>query len=604
MTPSSTASEDRIVRVRAIRACISCRSRKIRCDQVRPSCGSCTRGNIHCEFPSQARRPPRPRQPDAVLVQRLARLESVIEQLSSGRGQSEETEDTLSPGRKSSGSGTESVVGNGDVRSPSALDDLEAGVGRLLVSDGKSRYIGPNFWASLSEEAADLNSLLHETQEDEPEPPSPSFGGPPSFFARTYATDLSIFHLPVALSQHLYDTYVQAVDPLVRVIHKPTCARQLAAFHALGCQSASKDFEALLFAIYFAAITSMLPARVVELFGCDKKAMLARYHVAVEQALSNARFLQSEELMPLQALVLFNACLRGGEDTRTAWTLVGLAVRIAQSLGLHRDGSHFPITAFETEIRRRLWYEICILDFRTAEDHGCNPSIPSISYDTKLPLNINDDDLTETGVPVSRKGHTEMTFCLLRFEVLGCYGFLFRGDGGVSLAEREKRIEETRLMMFEKYLREVDHTDPLQKVTYTVWKLMMGKALLSLYHPLRHFKDGEFLSKDLKERLFIAALETLEYGAAFAVNSRSHGYAQWNWFFQKHGHPHSLALVLLELNERPIHDSNGLYERAWRAVDGYFNRDLWSMGKPVLSEKICLWKPLGRLRDKALKRRA
>lgn len=93
-----------------------------------------------------------------MLVQRLARLESVIEQLSSGRGQSEETDDTLSPGRKSSGSGTESVAGNGngngnvDVMSPSALDDLETGVGRLLVSDGKSRYIGPNFWASLSEE--------------------------------------------------------------------------------------------------------------------------------------------------------------------------------------------------------------------------------------------------------------------------------------------------------------------------------------------------------------------------------------------------------------------------------------------------------------------
>lgn len=112
----------------------------------------------------------------------------------------------------------------------------------------------------------------------------------------------------MALSQHLYDTYVQAVDPLVRVIHKPTCALQLATFHALGCGSASKDFEALLFAIYFAAITSMLPVRVVELFGCDKKAMLARYHVAVEQALSNARFLQSEELMPLQALVLFCVC--------------------------------------------------------------------------------------------------------------------------------------------------------------------------------------------------------------------------------------------------------------------------------------------------------
>lgn len=539
-----------------------------------------------------------------MLVQRLARLESVIEQLSSGRSHSEEREETVSPGGKSCRSDS---VGNGGsgVKTPTALDDIEAGMGRLLVSDGKSRYIGPNFWASLSEEAADLNSLLHETQEDEPEPPSPSFGGPPSFFSRIYSTDLSMFHLPVEVSQHLYDTYVQAVDPLVRILHKPTLARQLARFHAVGSESSgSGGFEALLFAVYFAAITSMLPARVVEVFGCDKKAMLTRYQVAVEQALSNAKFLQSEELMPLQAFVLFNACLRGGEDTRTSWTLVGLAVRIAQSLGLHRDGSHFPITAFETEIRRRLWYEICILDFRTAEDHGCDPGVLSISYDTKMPLNINDDDLTMDGVPVSRKGHTEMTFCLLRFEVLGCYGFLFRSPGDVSLAEREKKIEDTRLMMFDKYLREVDHTDPLQKVTYTVWKLMMGKALLSLYHPLRHFKDGEFLSTDLKERLFIAALETLEYGAAFAVNSRSHGYAQWNWFFQKHGHPHSLALVLLELNERPVFDANGLYDRAWRAVDGYFNIDLWSMGKPVLSEKVCLWKPLGRLRDKALKRKA
>lgn len=150
-------SDDRIVRVRAIRACISCRIRKIRCDQIRPACGSCMRGIISCEYPSQARRPPRPRQPDAALVQRLARLESVIQELSAGRSNPRQTRrrneitPSLSPG---------SDIGKShSPKSPSALEDIEAGLGRLLLSgDGKSRYVGPNFWAIISEEVRSILS--------------------------------------------------------------------------------------------------------------------------------------------------------------------------------------------------------------------------------------------------------------------------------------------------------------------------------------------------------------------------------------------------------------------------------------------------------------
>lgn len=160
-SPGSGVSEDRIVRARAIRACISCRNRKIRCDQIRPSCGSCTRGNIPCEYPSQARRAPRPRQPDAVLVQRLARLESVIEQLSAGKVDTQQrhgSEESSTPPRTVSGS-EEGMSPR--LKSPSALEDIEAGLGKLLVSNGKSRYIRPNFWASLSEEVRQSQSLNH-----------------------------------------------------------------------------------------------------------------------------------------------------------------------------------------------------------------------------------------------------------------------------------------------------------------------------------------------------------------------------------------------------------------------------------------------------------
>lgn len=42
-------------------------------------------------------------------------------------------------------------------RSPSALENIEAGLGRLLLSgDGKSRYVGPNFWATISEEVCSI----------------------------------------------------------------------------------------------------------------------------------------------------------------------------------------------------------------------------------------------------------------------------------------------------------------------------------------------------------------------------------------------------------------------------------------------------------------
>lgn len=163
------ASDDRIVRVRAIRACISCRIRKIRCDQIRPACGSCTRGIIPCEYPSQARRPPRPRQPDAALVQRLARLENVIEELSAGRSnvarpsqtrRRSEITPSLSP--------VSDIGGSHSPKSPSALEDIEAGLGRLLLSgDGKSRYVGPNFWAIISEEVRSILvvfSIYHLTQ--------------------------------------------------------------------------------------------------------------------------------------------------------------------------------------------------------------------------------------------------------------------------------------------------------------------------------------------------------------------------------------------------------------------------------------------------------
>lgn len=203
--------------------------------------------------------------------------------------------------------------------------------------------------------------------------------------------------------------------------------------------------------------------------------------------------------------------------------LVAMVVRIAQSLGLHRDGSLFGMNAFETEMRRRIWYEICFLDVRTSEDHGCDPSIPTVSYDTHMPLNINDEDLSEdpnAASPVERSEFTEMTFALVRFEVLDCLGFLNKNEPGVSkyahsikatIQEKEERVAATKRRIEEKYLAWLGGGKPLQKVVYAMSKMVMRKALISLYHPLRHFKDGEFLSHEMKEK-YVSTHPTADLG--------------------------------------------------------------------------------------------
>lgn len=127
-----------------------------------------------------------------------------------------------------------------------------------------------------------------------------------------------MFHVSVEVSQQLYRRFGTAVDPLIRILHKPTFEKELTLFHRNGARSThglNKGFEALIFAIYFGAITSMRADEVVSMFGVDRAVMRKRYMVAVEQALANARFLQSEELMPLQACVLFNV----RQSSHEAW---------------------------------------------------------------------------------------------------------------------------------------------------------------------------------------------------------------------------------------------------------------------------------------------
>lgn len=77
-----------------------------------------------------------------------------------------------------------------------------------------------------------------------------------------------------------------------------------------------------------------------------------------------------------------------------------------------RDGLILGLSRFETEMRRRIWWQLIVLDVFFCESRGTSPIIREDTFDTKSPLNITDDQLSDISGVVGEEvvGGTEMTF--------------------------------------------------------------------------------------------------------------------------------------------------------------------------------------------------
>ena len=627
---------------------MTCRKRKVKCDKTHP-CSNCNRAHIECVFPSPGRAPRKARKlaegRDKELLERLRRLEGVV------KGMGVEVSATEKEGSKDtdsqSGAEPRARVGSGEAMDghmdPNAVvvnedeeqksraqryyhmppsdrgkwvEEQQQGrfenrFGRLVVNEGKSRYINNSFWANLSNEVEDLKGILNQSSDDDDDASPP--GSVPQVpgnhqgwvfgFSSQNVDLLSLHPLPGQIQEY-WETYKDRVDPLVKVLHIPTIeATVLSAASHLS--NLSKGFETLLFAIYYGATTSLSASDCALKFGEEKSVLLARYRFAIEQALARASFLTTEEIIVLQAFVIFLICLRRNSDARVIWTLTGLVVRIAQTIGVHRDGSHFGLAPFEVELRRRLWWQVCILDTRASEDHGCDPTIIEQTFDTKMPLNINDVDISPEmkEFPPERQGCTDISFCLIRFEVANTFRRINYIPPGppracnefftnVTLQDKEKWITECHQRLEERYLKHCDMSVPLFWVTATVARLMMSKMWLMVYHPFQRQDGGAALTAETKEKLFITSLENIEYSILLETEART---MKWGWLFKTYMQWHALAFILSEL----CHRTNGdLAERAWTAVEK--TRDgRWGIHMTGDSRAGHLWRPLKKLYRKA-----
>ena len=107
----------------------------------------------------------------------------------------------------------------------------------------------------------------------------------------------------------IYLVYTARVEPVTKVLHAPALRKFIMQeTEGLACSPGSRGWEALRFAIYLLAVTSMDAAECLARLGEEKSVLVSRYQSCTEAALTRADIYKAEELSIVQAMSLYLVC--------------------------------------------------------------------------------------------------------------------------------------------------------------------------------------------------------------------------------------------------------------------------------------------------------
>ena len=118
--------------------------------------------------------------------------------------------------------------------------------------------------------------------------------------------DLRLLHPSPAQISHLCTLYIENVDPMFKVLHVPTLRNMVTdAISNVDVIPSGTYVECLLFAMYYAAVTTLTVEECLKYFQDGKESLLAKYRAGTERALSNADMLLECDMETLQALSIY-----------------------------------------------------------------------------------------------------------------------------------------------------------------------------------------------------------------------------------------------------------------------------------------------------------
>ncbi|KAK4504332.1 hypothetical protein PRZ48_005248 [Zasmidium cellare] len=560
-------------------ACVRCQQRKVKCDRSYP-CSNCVRtgAQAQCTPASLTPRQRKRRFPERYLIERVKQYETLLRQHNI----------PFEPLHPSTTDETASEVGQTSIPAEEPTPAPEpVAAAQKTEADGAKPGDGIDIWNAMNHASSDGE---FEEEEDDIDITHIDYAakGKMRYSTVKKALDqlfnnndlllfgssksdvpLSTLHPPQVHIFRLWQIYLDNVNPILKVTHTPTLQSRLLEA-AADVTSITQPLEALMFSIYCVAIISLQDEECQSLFAASKDELLSRYQVACQQALQNCRILRSTELDSLVALFLYLVSVRSNTDPRSLGALLGVAIRLAQRMGIHTESSNTKCSRFEAELRRRLWWALVLFDNRICEMSDMKATMLTPTWNCKTPLNVNDFDIRPemTTLPSAHRIPTEALYAVVCSELgnharhsasyLDCNGPTPETYKGRPL-QTPRTLDEIQQALENKYFTLCNPENPIHYLT--IWT---ARGFLAKYRLYEHYslasRSKTQQTNAQRDAAITHAIDILDCDSKLASSTLTKGFfwqLYFNFPFPSYMH------IVSDLQKRPLAMPA---KEAWRAM--------------------------------------
>ncbi|KAJ0414982.1 fungal-specific transcription factor domain-containing protein [Aspergillus carlsbadensis] len=397
-------------------ACSPCRNHKIRCDGIRPHCGTCRRRREKCVYAEDSN-------------------EGVSSHPSS---QIDNKMDAMHPLPASE---LDEPTQLGDQASPEVT---AMGLATRPLSDVEDTDESVKGFFGDSSAVAFIKRLQETLKSGTPAPglPHPPFNSTAfgSYRGANTAGVAQCFKIPRdqlpprALADHLVDCYFSRIHSLYPFIHKEAF---LSCYTLVWTSNGSQvdvstnpylnaglglgDLGVSTTTFYYGLnIVFAMGCQFSDLVQAERETTSEAFFHRCKRAL-DVEYLERGDLALVQVLLLTAHYLQGSQTPNRCWHAIGTACRLAQGVGLHslRGDEHRSFA--QKQMRRRIWHGCRMLDLAISSMLG-RPPMTSSSLSVPLPNAVDDCHLsgntTEGSQPPDSFSRVEWFVATLRLHEL------------------------------------------------------------------------------------------------------------------------------------------------------------------------------------------
>ncbi|KAL4995116.1 fungal-specific transcription factor domain-containing protein [Aspergillus recurvatus] len=376
---------------RIAQACDRCRSKKIRCDGIRPCCTQCANVGFECKTSDKLSRRAFPRGYTESLEERVRTLEAEVRELKSLLDEKDEKIDVLSrihsftsPAQQKA---TPAVRSPAQTSQPAPTNVPTPNEGAVYVPDlvalggtdesGISSTRG--FAGVFTNKLADQGRLAPETS-TKALTASPA----PITVSRL---DQALKTAPRLVSDQLINIFFQEWAPLYPVVHRPTILKAYEQYLSSSESFQGNKYEMTQLNLIFAVAALGAISRTNQ----DPTLFEENWSSILES-------LSADISIPtLQCYVLAQMyCLTKGDYT-SVLRYRGVAVGICHQLKLQKSQKAFSSNPLLAETRKKVFWCQYVLDRLCATLTGLPVLLREEHIRTEYPEDIDDENVTETG---------------------------------------------------------------------------------------------------------------------------------------------------------------------------------------------------------------